>query len=140
MRSLNGVAHFALTVRNLRQSEAWYRDLFELERLAEEHTAHYDAVVLIHRPSRTVFSLRQHHGATTARFDETRTGLDHVSFGVADRADLDEWESRLKDMGIAHSSVAETGFGSVLVFRDPDHIQLELSCGPADGDALSEQM
>jgi glyoxylase I family protein len=126
--SLNGVAHFALSVRNLAQSEAWYRDVFELEQLTDEHAAHYDAVVLIHRPSRTVFSLRQHHGASTARFDESRTGLDHVSFGVADRDDLDKWEARLTEKRIPHSSVAETGFGSVLVFRDPDHIQLELCC------------
>jgi hypothetical protein len=73
-----------------------------------------------------VISLCHHFGSGSARFDETRTGLDHVSFGVEDRRALDDWEARLHDLGIEHSPVTETEFGWMLVFRDPDHIQLEL--------------
>jgi catechol 2,3-dioxygenase-like lactoylglutathione lyase family enzyme len=63
------------------------------------------------------------------RFDERRTGLDHISFGVADRASLDVWASGLDELGIEHSSVIDAEKPmpySVVVFRDPDNIQLEL--------------
>jgi catechol 2,3-dioxygenase-like lactoylglutathione lyase family enzyme len=126
--ALTGVAHLSLTVRNLNLSEAWYCELFGFVRLHQEHQPHSDAVLLRDPVSLMVLSLRQHHGAGTARFDETRTGLDHVSFDVASRAELEEWQRLLAERHVEHSPIADTPFGAVLVFRDPDHIQLELSC------------
>jgi glyoxylase I family protein len=71
-----------------------------------------------------------HHEANPGQaFHESRTGLDHISFGVAGRADLEAWASWLDELGIAHSGVIDTDQPvpySVLVFRDPDNIQLEL--------------
>ena len=55
--------------------------------------------------------------------------LDHISFGVAEHADLDAWASWLDELGIEHSGVIDTDNPipySVVVFRDPDNIQLEL--------------
>jgi glyoxylase I family protein len=49
--------------------------------------------------------------------------------GVAERADLDAWVSWLDSLGIAHSGAIDTDKPvpySVVVFRDPDNIQLEL--------------
>ncbi len=129
MPTVTGVAHLSLTVRNLRISETWYRELFGLERVSGDRQTRFDTVVLRDPASHMVISLRKHHGAGTARFDESRTGLDHVSFGVTDRASLERWEERLKEFAVEHSPITETPFGSVLVFRDPDHIQLELTCG-----------
>ncbi|HEY1639285.1 MAG TPA: hypothetical protein VGG35_01230 [Streptosporangiaceae bacterium] len=66
---------------------------------------------------------------TTVSFDERQTGLDHISFGVADRADLDMWAGWLDSLGVENSGVIDTGEPvpySVVVFRDPDNIQLEL--------------
>ncbi|MHB8221158.1 MAG: VOC family protein [Acidimicrobiales bacterium] len=127
MPELTGVAHVSLTVRNLGASDQWYRELFGFERIHEERQAHFDSVVLFEPVSGLLLSLRRHHGAGTARFDETRTGLDHVSFGVSDRAELESWEQRLTERHVEHSPIADTPFGAVLVLRDPDHIQLELS-------------
>lgn len=135
MPALTGVAHVTLSVRNLHVSEAWYCRLFDLERVDEEHRPHSDAVLLRHPSSSVVLSLRQHHGAGSARFDETRTGLDHVSFGVPGREALEEWEHRLAEHHVDHSPITDTGTGSVLVFRDPDHIRLELSCPNGHGRA-----
>lgn len=128
MPTVTGVAHLSLTVRNLRISETWYRELFGLERITDDRHPRFDTVVLRDPSSQMVISLRKHHGAGTARFDESRTGLDHVSFGVADRAALEGWEKRLKEFDVEHSPITETPFGAVLVFRDPDHIQLEFTC------------
>jgi len=52
-----------------------------------------------------------------------------MSFAVAGRADLDAWASWLDSLGVANSGVVDTGDPvpySVVVFRDPDNIQLEL--------------
>jgi hypothetical protein len=48
---------------------------------------------------------------------------------VVGRADLDVWASRLDELGIEHSGVIDTDGPlpySVVDFRDPDNIQLEL--------------
>ena len=59
----------------------------------------------------------------------SQTGLDHISSGVAERTDLDAWAAWLDELGIEHSGVIDTDNPipySVVVFRDPDNIQLEL--------------
>ncbi|HEX3607392.1 MAG TPA: VOC family protein [Candidatus Dormibacteraeota bacterium] len=63
------------------------------------------------------------------RFDPFRVGLDHLSFGVPARADLDRALSRFTDTGTDHGEITELPmFGiAVLPFRDPDGIQLELT-------------
>jgi catechol 2,3-dioxygenase-like lactoylglutathione lyase family enzyme len=60
------------------------------------------------------------------RFDEHRIGLDHLSLGVADGAGLETWRDRLAERGIEHSPIVNGDLWDVLVFRDPDGIQLEL--------------
>jgi len=64
------------------------------------------------------------------RFDEARVGLDHLSFAVADRAELERAARLLEERGVPHGEVTDLGaaFGLyVLAFRDPDNIQLELT-------------
>lgn len=126
MPLLTGVAHISLTVRNLEISEKWYGELFGLSVVDREQTAHGETVRLADRSCPFEISLCRHDAGVTARFDESRTGLDHVSFGVPDLGALEDWERRLTERQIEHSPIAETPFGAVLVFRDPDHIQLEL--------------
>ncbi len=72
-----------------------------------------------------MIGLNQHDVAPVQAFDERNFGLDHVGFAVDERTDLDEWESRLTELGVAHSPVEDTPVGAALVFRDPDNIQLE---------------
>jgi glyoxylase I family protein len=60
------------------------------------------------------------------RFDENRVGLDHVSFAVPGRADLDAAAAALDSLGVAHSGVKNIGVALLLEFRDPDNIALEL--------------
>jgi len=63
------------------------------------------------------------------RFDENRVGLDHLSFALNNRAELNAAITRLDEAGVPHGEVRElTSFGiCVLPFRDPDNIQLELT-------------
>jgi glyoxylase I family protein len=62
-------------------------------------------------------------------FDENRVGLDHLSFNLDTRAELNEAIKRLDERRVPHGEVRElTDFGiCVLPFRDPDNIQLELT-------------
>jgi glyoxylase I family protein len=69
--------------------------------------------------------VRQYPTRRADVFDEFRTGLDHFAFGVATRAELENWQRELSSRGITFTPIAETPIGSVIVFRDPDNIQLE---------------
>lgn len=67
---------------------------------------------------------------TGDRFDENRVGLDHLSFGVASRQALEDAVRVLDQRKVPHSEIRDLGpaFGIyILVFRDPDNVQLELS-------------
>ena len=63
------------------------------------------------------------------RFDENRVGLDHLSFSVGSRAELEEAVKLFDARGVAHGPITPLeGFGIlVLPFRDPDNIQVELT-------------
>jgi glyoxylase I family protein len=64
------------------------------------------------------------------RFDEARVGLDHLSFSVASREELERARQLLDERGVPHGEVTDLGeaFGLyILAFRDPDNIQLELT-------------
>jgi glyoxylase I family protein len=91
-------------------------------------------VFLRHDGLRIRLGLTEHRDGDRGAFDETRVGLDHLSFGVADRAALDEWEARLAEANVPHSPIAPANSipgAAVLVFRDPDNIQLELFADPS---------
>jgi len=63
------------------------------------------------------------------RFDEDRVGLDHLSFSVASRAELEQAAQLFDARGIPHGEITRlAGFGiDILPFRDPDNIELELT-------------
>ena len=68
---------------------------------------------------------------TSERFNERRPGLDHISFGCANRGELEKWAARLDEVGVVHGEIVDAGYGSGLSFRDPDNIQLELFYDPS---------
>jgi glyoxylase I family protein len=72
-----------------------------------------------------------HPGAAGDRFDEHRTGLDHVAFACRDRDELRTWVARLDELGIVHGGIKDAHYGSGVSFRDPDGIALEFFAPPA---------
>lgn len=82
--------------------------------------------VLMNPTSTLLIRVQTHDANPGESFSETRTGLDHISFGLTTRAELEAWEARFDHLGVTHSLIADTPYGSILVFRDPDNIQLEL--------------
>jgi len=63
------------------------------------------------------------------RFDENRVGLDHLSFSVGSRDELEQAARLFDERGVPHGEIKTLeGFGIyVLPFRDPDNIQVELT-------------
>jgi catechol 2,3-dioxygenase-like lactoylglutathione lyase family enzyme len=80
-----------------------------------------------------VFAFTRHAVQDPEPFSPRRPGLDHVSFGVADRAALEEWVRWLDELGIEHSSIQDDHTPPSVTFRDPDGIALELSYPPPRG-------
>lgn len=123
------IAHVALTVTDLERSVPWYETLFGAKPVVDEDTGAYRHVVwFLHGQ---LVSLHQFPDPPTGdKFDEHRLGLDHLAFGCANRAELEEWESRLDELEISHSGIVDAGYGSGLSFRDPDNIALEFFALP----------
>ncbi|MGA9312764.1 MAG: VOC family protein [Pseudonocardiaceae bacterium] len=129
-----GFHHFSATVTDVAASAAWYQRVLGLERIPGEFP-HYGneeggySVILTDFDSRILIVLEHHIKNDGQPFDETRTGLDHISIAVPSRSDLESWTEWLDSLAVPHSGVTDIDGAlkySALVFRDPDNIQLEL--------------
>jgi catechol 2,3-dioxygenase-like lactoylglutathione lyase family enzyme len=124
------LAHVAITVRDLQVSVPWYTELFESSPALDEDTGPFRHVVWALEG--TLFGLHQFPDTDTVTpFTERRVGLDHVAFACADRGELEVWQKRLDQLGIAHGEIKDAGYGSGLSFRDPDGLPLEFFAPPA---------
>jgi catechol-2,3-dioxygenase len=123
--------HIAVTVRNLEVSGPWYRRLFDADPIVDEHTdAGFRHLVWL-LDGGTLLGIHQHdRRAADEEFSELRVGLDHVGFGCANRAELENWVTRLGELGIEHGGIVDAPYGSGLSFRDPDGVALEFFAPP----------
>jgi len=132
MPGIVAINHVSITVTDLERSLPWYTEVFELGKLLDQTLADGSSYVLIGKPDFSLcIGLHIHPTNTGERFSESRTGLDHVSFLVPSRADLDVWQARLRELGVSLSPIADQPGYSVLVFRDPDNVQLEMMAVPS---------
>ena len=120
--SAPAVDHLTLTVTDLDVSQRFYCTLLDLVRLADFG----DVRVLVHPASGFTLSLAR-HGGGGGRFDETRTGLDHLGFVCATPEELEARQAQLADMGATYTPIREMPFGRHLNLRDPDGIALEFT-------------
>lgn len=125
--------HVAVTVRDIAVSGPWYRALIGADPLLDEQTdAGYRHLVWA-LPNGTLFGIHQHErGVDDGAFTEFRVGLDHAGFGCVDRAELEAWQARLDELGVAHGGIVDAHYGSGLSFRDPDGIALEFFAPPPE--------
>lgn len=128
--------HIALTVTDLDASISWYEKVFGITYRMDEGHKGGVGKLLADDAWQLVVVLHRHDDNQGQAFKETHTGLDHIGLAVPSRADLEVWQAHLKEMGVVKASAADRPltqspitdrpYGSVLVFRDPDNIQLEM--------------
>jgi glyoxylase I family protein len=124
VRDFPTIAHVALTVTSLKRSVPWYKALFEAEPILDEDTGPFRRVAWL--TGGTLVAITQFSVSNSMEpFDERQAGLDHLSFACADRAELEAWEIRLNELGVANGGIVDAPHYSALSFRDPDNIALE---------------
>ena len=133
----SGFSHVRLTVTDIARSKAFYDQVFGWpvaidssakvdEPGVRESPSEFYGGTVYQTPQGTLLGLRP---CGSSGFDSEHTGLDHLSFAVASRADLDAAVTALSGAGIEHGEVIElTDAGlAVLSFQDPDDINIELT-------------
>ena len=132
---VTGFSHVRLTVTDIARSRAFYDALFgwqvlaELPADADEATREQLAFLyggVVYTFAGGLFGLRP-VAAGSDRFSPDRVGLDHLCFSVGSRADLDAAVSALDALGVPHDGVKDIGIATILEFRDPDGVALELA-------------
>ncbi len=125
-------SHVRLTVTDIDRSRAFYDAVFGLPVLLEVPPDMDDPAAaglgflfggVIYQLGDSLLGLRP---VATDTFDEDRVGLDHLSFAVESRAELDRAVAVLDENGISHEGVKDIIVAFILEFRDPDNIALEL--------------
>ena len=129
--TLTRIHHLGLTVRDAETSARWYQEVLGFIRSGEfVRPDQSRRKVFVEHPSLGGrIGLCQHAAASGAAFSELNPGLDHLAFAVGSVADLEACAAQLRDSGVSHSPIADANTlagTKVLVFRDPDNIQLEL--------------
>jgi glyoxylase I family protein len=131
MSSFPTITHVAVTVTDLARSIEWYRALIGADPVLDEDTGPFHHTVFL-LDNGTLLGLHKLPGTPDGdRFAEQRVGLDHLAFGCASRAELEQWQAKLDQLGIAHGGIVDAHYGSGLSFRDPDNIALEFFAPPS---------
>ncbi len=135
------IHHLRLTVTDVQRSREFYTSLLGFQvavesppdddpSAAEVYKILFGGVVMIR--GSLLMGLRPLAPADD-RFDSDRVGLDHLSFSVPGREDLEQAVRLFDERGVSHGEITRlAGFGiDVLPFEDPDGIQLELTAAVA---------
>ena len=131
------IHHLRLTVTDLERSRHFYASLLGFDvavesppdddpAAAETFKILFGGVVMVR--GSLLMGLRPMAPAGD-RFSPDRVGLDHLSFSVDSRAELDRAVLLLDEAGVTHGEITSLpSFGiDVLSFEDPDGVQLELT-------------
>jgi glyoxylase I family protein len=130
------VHHVALTVTDVDSSIGWYERIFGIRHQVDIPHEGGVGKLLSNEDRSLMFVLHRHDINDGGLFSERTTGLDHVGLAVTTREELEDWERHLEANGVVlvdpadkpftRSAIMDAPYASVLVFRDPDNIQLEL--------------
>jgi catechol 2,3-dioxygenase-like lactoylglutathione lyase family enzyme len=136
------IHHLRLTVTDLARSRQFYTSLLGFQvavespppddpAAAEVFKILFGGVVMVR--GNLLLGLRP-MAPNDDHFDPDRVGLDHLSFGVPGRADLDDAMRLFDEQGVRRGEITSlASFGiDVLPFEDPDGVQLELTAPAAN--------
>jgi glyoxylase I family protein len=131
------IHHLRLTVRDVQRSREFYTGLLGFQVAvespppgdpaeAETFSILFGGVVMVRGDM--MMGLRP-MAPEDDQFSPDRVGLDHLSFSVASREDLEQAAKLFDEHQVTHGEITRlASFGiDVLSFEDPDGIQLELT-------------
>ncbi len=119
------VNHLCLTVSDLARSEKFYTGWLGFQKVMDlgptrVMISNGDAAIALATPYDPSQAIQND------RFNENRLGLDHLSFSVSTRQELEDAVRLFDAQGVSHGAIEDAGV-YMLAFRDPDNIQLELT-------------
>ncbi|CAN5471804.1 VOC family protein [soil metagenome] len=126
--AIGGILETALYVHDVERSEAFYRELFGVERILGDDRIRAlrlpnEQVLLLFRKGGTPLPIQTDFGIIPAHGGD---GQLHVAFRIA-RKDEESWRRRLDELGIELESGIHPRGGVSLYFRDPDGHCVELA-------------
>jgi catechol 2,3-dioxygenase-like lactoylglutathione lyase family enzyme len=131
--AITGIHHVTFVVTDLETGKAWFGRVFDAE-----HVARFDH----HDTDGTLFGIiidvpgfpgMVELRLATPGYPRPTVGYDPITFEVADDAAIDDWVSRLDELGVAHSPKKQRRTGSSLEFSTPDGTLLRLFTAPEGG-------
>lgn len=106
------IAHVAVTVTDLGRSTRWYSELLAAEPILDEDEQadgfHHTVFAL---DGGQLLGLHTHPNGAGDRFDEHRTGLDHVAFACRYRSELEGQAGPIPDPAARDFSTDAPGIG-----------------------------
>ena len=130
MSAFPGLAHVAITISDPSVSVPWYTRLIGAEPVLDEDTGPFRHIVYAIGDTLLGLHVFPDGLRDNGPFHPYRRGLDHISFGLPNRAELEKWQGRLDELGIKHGDISDAAYGSGLSFKDPDNIALEFFAPP----------
>ena len=122
------IHHVTLTVTDVARSQEFYTTFLGFQFVAEFGSravlSNGNQLIALTPPADPAKAIPKD------RFDENRVGLDHLSFSVGGRGELERAARLMDERNVPHGEIKDLGSDFklyVLAFRDPDNIQLELT-------------
>ena len=138
--SLGAPHHIRFTVTDVERSAAFYTEVLGLQPVLTElpppDHEHYEEIVdtaqggtILTNGSMLIGLRPVAEGKGGDAFDPLRVGLDHVSFALETRGDLEAAQKTLDELGVKHGPIRELQSFQLafLAFFDPDGIALEFT-------------
>jgi catechol 2,3-dioxygenase-like lactoylglutathione lyase family enzyme len=122
------IHHITITVSDVQRSQAFYEAVLGFHKVAE----YGPRAVMVKGAVTLALGPPPDPSQAPAgdRFNPNRVGLDHLSFTVESREELERAQRVLAARGVEHKYIKDLGPGFgvyVFAFRDPDNIALELT-------------
>lgn len=135
MLNINGIAHIALSVKNISKSKGFYNTLLPFLGLTRVHEGEKS---IYHVGARTGIMIQQiDENLDSVNFNQNNIGLHHFCFRARERKDIDLLGNKLKEMkAVIIRGPMEGNWAPgyyYILFEDPDGIRLEVNYVPGEG-------
>ena len=130
--TFTGVHHLKFPVSDIEKTAAWFEKVLLAKRVERfNHTDEKGRIfaAMLHLPGVSApVELRLAPKAAKAI-----VGYDPVTFGVANKEELDKWAAHLDSLSIKHSGVVTGFIGHLLDFDSPEGLAIRIYTDPIGG-------